>query len=59
MVQAVDQKANPQPAYSQTTALLANDTIQPWLSSRLSYTETPEKQAAEIAEAVDVEADAR
>jgi len=59
MVQAVDQKAYPQPAYSQTTAVLANATIQPWLASRLSDTETPEKQAAEIAEAADVEADAR
>ncbi|KUM53976.1 hypothetical protein [Rheinheimera sp. EpRS3] len=33
MVQALDHKSYPRPAYSETTAVLANATIQPWLAS--------------------------
>jgi cytochrome c biogenesis factor len=39
MVQALDQKSYPQPAYSETTAVLANATIQPWLASLVSDTQ--------------------
>jgi hypothetical protein len=38
MVRALDHKPYPQPAYSETTAILANATIQHWLASRLSDT---------------------
>ncbi|WP_215396213.1 hypothetical protein [Rheinheimera oceanensis] len=38
MVRALDQKPYPQPAYAETTAVLANVTIQYWLASRLSDT---------------------
>ncbi|WP_240222553.1 hypothetical protein [Rheinheimera hassiensis] len=39
MVQALDQKAYPRPVYSETTAVLANATIQHWLARRLPNTE--------------------
>ena len=59
MVQAVHQKAYPQPAYSQATAVLANAAMQPWLAAGLSGAVKPDNRAATPVNTTDVAADAR
>lgn len=55
MVQALDQKSYPQPAYSETTAVLANATIQPWLASLVSDTQPSDSKPPAVATPDDAE----
>lgn len=64
MVQAMGHKAHPRPAYSETTAVLANATIQPWLASRTADAKPAEAEpdnnmAAELATTVNFEQSTR